>query len=128
MASSDLKPAFAYTVVYVKDVAKSVEFYGKAFGYHVRRLDDSHRWGELESGQTTIAFTPVHQHETDDRTGEVHTPKSGHERPPMERAVENGATAVSPPEDKEWAQRVGYVRDLDGNVVRLGSHVSKTSK
>ncbi|CAL1361325.1 unnamed protein product [Linum trigynum] len=141
MASSDLRPAFAYTVVYVRDVAKSVDFYAKAFGYHVRLLDDSHRWGELESGQTTIAFTPIHQHETDERTGQVRTPKSGDERPPMEvcfayadvdaaykRAVENGATAVSPPEDKEWAQRVGYVRDIDGNVVRMGSYVAKQAK
>lgn len=45
MASSDhLKPAFGYTIVYVKDVAKSVDFYAKAFGYNVRRLDDSHRY------------------------------------------------------------------------------------
>ena len=42
--ATDLKPMYAYTVVYVKDVAKSVEFYGKAFGYPVRRLDDSHRY------------------------------------------------------------------------------------
>ncbi|MFS7965022.1 putative glyoxalase/Bleomycin resistance protein/Dihydroxybiphenyl dioxygenase [Helianthus anomalus] len=41
--ASNLNPAYAYTVVYVKDVAKSVEFYGKAFGASVRRLDDSHR-------------------------------------------------------------------------------------
>lgn len=42
------------------------------------------RWGELESGQTTIAFTPLHQHETDDLTGEVRTPHSGRERAPVE--------------------------------------------
>ncbi|XP_057785927.1 uncharacterized protein LOC131003469 [Salvia miltiorrhiza] len=69
--TSNLKPAYAYTVVYVKDVAKSVDFYAKALGYNVRRLDDSHRWGELESGSTTIAFTPAKQHETDDLTGSV---------------------------------------------------------
>ena len=33
-------------------------------------------------------------------------------------AVENGAVAVSEPELKEWEQKVGYVRDIDGNVVR----------
>ncbi|MED6208780.1 hypothetical protein PIB30_048464 [Stylosanthes scabra] len=82
--ASNLSPAFAYTVVYVKDVAKSVAFYSKAFGYTVRRLDESHRWGELESGNTTIAFTPLHQHETDDLTGSVHASRSGHERPPLE--------------------------------------------
>lgn len=80
-SSSTLNPVFAYTVVYVKDVAKSVEFYAKAFGYNVRRLDQSHRWGELESGQTTIAFTPAHQHETDDLTGHPSSPNS---RPPLE--------------------------------------------
>ncbi|MCI16958.1 dessication-induced 1VOC superfamily protein, partial [Trifolium medium] len=82
--SSNLNPAFAYTVVYVKDVAESVDFYAKAFGYSVRRLDESHRWGELESGHTTIAFTPIHQHETDDLTGVVHANRSKQERPPLE--------------------------------------------
>ncbi|KAL2899050.1 Trigger factor [Bienertia sinuspersici] len=42
------------------------------------------RWGELESGHTTIAFTPLHQHETDEVTGEVHIMKSKHERGPIE--------------------------------------------
>ncbi|CAI9108063.1 OLC1v1007579C1 [Oldenlandia corymbosa var. corymbosa] len=136
-SNSNLRPAFAYTVVYVKDVAKSVAFYAKAFGSNVRRLDESHRWGELESGQTTIAFTPIHQHETDDLTGQVKIPSSGYERQPVEvcfdysdvdaaykRALENGAVGVSEPEEKEWGQKVGYVRDIDGIVVRIGSHVN----
>jgi len=38
-------------------------------------------------------------------------------------AVENGAVAVREPEEKEWGQKVGYVRDIDGNVVRMGSYV-----
>ncbi|CAJ1933089.1 unnamed protein product [Sphenostylis stenocarpa] len=131
------KPAFGYVVLYVKDVAASVAFYAKAFGYAVRRLDESHRWGELESGSTTIAFTPIHQHETDNLTGTVHNPGSDRERPPMEVcfvysdvdvaykcAVENGAVVVREPEVKEWGQKVGYVRDIDGNVVRMGSHVN----
>ncbi|KAJ1381804.1 Vicinal oxygen chelate [Sesbania bispinosa] len=134
--ASNLSPEFAYTVLYVKDVAQSVAFYAKAFGYAVRRLDESHRWGELESGNTTIAFTPMRQHETNDLTGAVHIARSSQERPPMEvcliypdvdaaykRAVENGAVPVSAPEPKEWGQKVGYVRDIDGIVVRMGSHV-----
>ncbi|KAI4383844.1 hypothetical protein MLD38_009640 [Melastoma candidum] len=134
--SSSLNPVFAYTVIYVRDVAKSVAFYSKAFGYSVRRLDESHRWGELDSGQTTIAFTPMHQCETEGRSGVVHTPGSGQGRLPIEvclafkdvdaaykRAVENGAVAVSNPEEKEWGQKVGYVRDIDGIIVRMGSYV-----
>ncbi|KAH0659731.1 hypothetical protein KY289_028479 [Solanum tuberosum] len=134
--ASNLGPAFAYTVVYCKDVAKSVAFYAKAFGYNVRRLDENRKWGELESGATTIAFTPMHQHETDDITGHVQTPQSRAYRQAIElcfdyvdidaaymRAIENGAVAVSEPEEKKWGQKVGYVRDPDGNVVRMGSHV-----
>lgn len=41
----------------------------------------------------------------------------------MQRAVESGAEAVAEPEDKGWGQKVGYVKDVDGIVVRLGSHV-----
>ncbi|KAI5666055.1 hypothetical protein M9H77_15908 [Catharanthus roseus] len=109
-------------LVYVKDVAKSVVFYAKAFGHKVRRLDESHRWGELESGETTIAFTPIQQHETDDLTGEVLTPHSGRERQPVEicfdyvdidaaykRAVENGAVLVSEAEEKVF---VGETRNI----------------
>lgn len=42
------------------------------------------RWGELESGQTTIAFTPSHQHETDDLTGTVQASRSDRERQSVE--------------------------------------------
>ncbi|OVA18326.1 Glyoxalase-like domain [Macleaya cordata] len=142
-SNNKLSPAFAYTVVYVRDVAKSVAFYANAFGYSVRRLDESNKWGELESGQTTIAFTPSHQHETDDITGAVAVQinpagaDDKSERPPVElcfayadvdaaykRAVENGAEAVHEPEEKVWGQKVGYVRDIDGIVVRMGSYVN----
>ncbi|KAJ4764095.1 Dessication-induced 1VOC superfamily protein [Rhynchospora pubera] len=139
--ASNLSPAFAYTVVYVRDVAKSVAFYTSAFGYNVRRLDQSHKWAELESGPTTIAFTPLHQRETDVLTGEVQMPDSKGERNPVEicfdyadvdaaykRAVDNGALPVSSPEPKNWGQKVGYVRDIDGIVVRLGSSVNETTK
>lgn len=46
----------------------------------------------------------------------------------MQRAVEHGAVGVSEPEDKEWGQKIGYVRDIDGIVVRLGSYVTPPPK
>lgn len=36
--------------------------------------------------------------------------------------------AVSKPEEKEWGQKVGYVRDIDGIVVRMGSQVNSPKK
>ncbi|CAM6108231.1 unnamed protein product [Calypogeia fissa] len=126
---------FAYTVVYVNDVGQSVEFYKKAFGISVRRLDHSQRWGELDSGETTIAFTPLEQRETA-ITGGVQTADLGEPRHNVElalnfdnvdeafkHAVAMGAVPVAQPEDKPWSQRVGYVRDINGVMLRLGSHV-----
>lgn len=94
------------------------------------------RWAELESGATTIAFTPRHQRETDALSGEVQLPGSGAGRGPVEvcfayddvdaaykRAVDKGAVPVSAPEEKPWGQKSGFVRDMDGNVVRIASHV-----
>ncbi|KAF0904204.1 hypothetical protein E2562_032982 [Oryza meyeriana var. granulata] len=142
MASEAMSPAFAYTVVYVKGVAKSAAFYSATFGYTVRHLDqpikahDQKMWAELESGATTIAFTPLHQRETDALTGAVQLPESAGERGPVEicfdyadvdaeyrRAVDSGAVPVSALEQKNWGQTVGYVRDIDGIIVRMGSHV-----
>ncbi|CAD6203110.1 unnamed protein product [Miscanthus lutarioriparius] len=137
MASGGLKPKLAYIILYVRDVEKAASFYDAAFGYTVRRLDQSRKWAELESGATTIAFTPLRQRETDARSGEVQLPNSSAaERGSLEvcfdyedvdaayrRAVENGAVAVSAPEDKPWGQKSGFVRDMDGNVVRIASYV-----
>jgi uncharacterized glyoxalase superfamily protein PhnB len=44
------------------------------------------------------------------------------------RAIENGAVPVSAPELKNWGQKVGYVRDIDGIIVRLGSYVNEPKK
>ncbi|MBA0548410.1 hypothetical protein Golob_019514, partial [Gossypium lobatum] len=116
--------------VYVKNVAKSVDFYAKACGYNVHRL-----WGELESGQSTIAFTPKHQLETDKLTGAV--PRSDRERPPMGLCFVSHtsipltrfrAVSVSQPENKEWGQRVGYVRDIDGIAVMMEAMFTHQNK
>jgi hypothetical protein len=32
---------------------------------------------------------------------------------------------VADPEDKIWEQKVSYVKDINGNIVRLGSFVGK---
>ncbi|OAE27880.1 hypothetical protein AXG93_2334s1030 [Marchantia polymorpha subsp. ruderalis] len=126
---------FAYTVVYVPDVQEAVDFYQKAFGVNCRSVDDSKRWGEMESGATTIAFTPLKQRETK-LTGGVQTADLSEQRHNVElsfsypdvdaafkHAVEAGAVPVAHPEDKEWGQRVGYVRDINGVMIRIGSFV-----
>lgn len=43
MASGGPKPKLAYIILYVRDVGKAASFYDAAFGYTVRRLDQSRK-------------------------------------------------------------------------------------
>ena len=44
---------FAYTIIYVPDVAASLAFFEAAFGFSRRFLHESGTYGELETGDTT---------------------------------------------------------------------------
>jgi len=47
---------FAYTIIYVPDVAASLSFFEQAFGLQRRFLHESGTYGELDTGATTLAF------------------------------------------------------------------------
>ncbi|WP_244142179.1 VOC family protein [aff. Roholtiella sp. LEGE 12411] len=50
---------FGYTIIWVDDVVKTVEFYEKAFGLVRRTLRDMDQfiWAEIETGDTVLAFS-----------------------------------------------------------------------
>jgi len=47
---------FGYTIIYVPNVEASLQFFEQAFGFSRRFLHESGTYGELESGETTLAF------------------------------------------------------------------------
>ena len=47
---------FGYTIVYVPDVPSSLAFFERAFGFTQRFLHESGDYGELNTGETTLAF------------------------------------------------------------------------
>ena len=46
-----------YTILYVSDVAASLQFHERAFGLTRRFLHESGTYGELDTGATTLAFS-----------------------------------------------------------------------
>ena len=46
---------FGYTIIYTEDVVKSIEFFENAFGFKRRFIHES-GYGELETGETALAF------------------------------------------------------------------------
>ena len=119
---------FGFTILYVGDVAASVDFYERAFGLERRLVHDSGEYAELETGATALAFA---SRELAGRNVPGLEPASGNAfevclvtddvNSGFARAVKAGAAAVSAPSTKPWGQDVAYVRDPDGVLVELAS-------
>ena len=122
---------FAYTILYVSDVTRAIEFYENAFGFRRRFVHESGDYAELETGVTTLSFANLNLAASNIEGGV--TPTDPLQRPPAfelafatedvsgayERAVAAGAFASSPPKRKPWGQTVAYVRDREGNLIEL---------
>lgn len=122
---------FAYTILYVPDVVRAIEFYERAFGFQRSFVHESGDYGELQTGQTTLSFASLTLANSNFEGGV--TPSDPQQRPAAfevafstddvaaayARATEAGAIPVSPPKQKPWGQTVAYVRDLNGNLVEL---------
>jgi lactoylglutathione lyase len=126
---------FGYTILYVEDVPRSLDFYERALGLERRFLHESGDYGELETGATALAFA-THELAASNLPGIYRGTTADSGRPPFEvcfvtedvegaygRAVEAGADAVTEPLTKPWGQDVAYVRDPDGNLIELASPV-----
>jgi lactoylglutathione lyase len=124
---------FGYTILYVRDVPASLDFYERAFGQRRRFLHESGQYGELETGGTALAFA-THELAAANLPGVLHLPGPGEPAPAFEvcfvsddvkgdfeRAVREGAEPVTSPQTKPWGQDVAYVQDPDGTLVELAS-------
>lgn len=122
---------FAYTIVYVADVAASLDFFERAFGLTRRFLHESGDYGELETGTTALAFA---QHATARGSLGQDYVAADASRAPLgmeiglacadvsaayDRAIAAGATGLHEPVTKPWGQTVAYLRCPDGTLVEL---------
>jgi lactoylglutathione lyase len=124
---------FAYTILYVKDVAQAIAFYDRAFGLKQRFIDESSQYAEMETGATTLAFAAnelAHSNLPEGfQENRLSKPPAGIEvgfvtedvEAAFSQAVEAGAITVVAPKAKPWGQTVAYVRDLDGILIEIAS-------
>jgi lactoylglutathione lyase len=124
---------FGYTILYVRDVAASLELYERAFAQRRRFVHESGDYAELDTGASILAFAS-HGLAMSNLPGTFRPPDDGAPAPAFEvcfvtddvegafeRAVREGAEPVTAPATKPWGQDVAYVRDPDGNLVELAS-------
>jgi lactoylglutathione lyase len=122
-----------YVIVYVQDVAEALNFYEEAFGMRRALLHESGQFGQLETGQTSLAFTshelgksavPQPYQALDASAAPVGmeiTLLTREVDAAFERAVAAGAEPMSDPHDEPWGQRVCYVRDPFGTLVGIAT-------
>lgn len=126
---------FGYTIIYVADVSASLAFFNEAFGLATRFLHESGTYGELETGETALAFAADELAALNFSTGHVSARTSikplgmevglvtGDVPAAHARALAAGATELSGPQTKPWGQTVSYVRCPDGTLVELCSPI-----
>jgi len=121
---------FGYTIVYVKDVAAALSFFENAFGL-TRRFVHESGYGELSTGETTLAFATHEMGAKNLPRGYVAADSSplplGIEIALVTedvgaahaKAISHGAKEIAAPVEKPWGQTVSYVRSPDGILIEL---------
>jgi lactoylglutathione lyase len=129
---------FGYTIIYTASVEASLAFMEQAFGLQRKFLHESGMYGELATGETTLAFAA-------DEMGDMNFP-GGHvsahasEKPlgfeialvtsdvaaAHAKAVQAGARELAVPVQKPWGQTVSYVRCPDGTLVELCTPIASS--
>jgi len=122
---------YGYTIIYVEDVKETLAFYQKAFGFQKKFLTPEEDYGELISGETTIAFASLALARSNFKSELIRTKKTGQPlgvemafvteniEADFQKAIEMGATEFEPLQEKPWGQKVGYLRDNNGLLIEI---------
>ena len=122
---------YAYTILYVQNVAETIEFYEKAFGFYRKFITAENDYGELLTGATTLAFASTALGKTNLKSGFEEITKDGKTfgvelaftteniETDFQNALNAGATKFEPLTEKPWGQKVGYMRDNNGFLIEI---------
>lgn len=126
---------FAYTILYVEDVSATITFYENAFGFSKKFITPEGDYGELLSGETTIAFANTALGNSNFKAGFI---KSNPTNKPFgielafttesieadyAQAIKAGAIEVAAITEKPWGQKVSYVKDINGFLIEICSPI-----
>ncbi|CAD5114811.1 unnamed protein product [Dimorphilus gyrociliatus] len=124
---------FAYTILYVANVPKTIEFYKNAFGFKEKFVTGENDYGELISGETTISFANFELANQNLKSGNSFQHSSLDQKAfgielafttenideDFQQALNAGATLAESVIEKPWGQKVGYLRDINGFLIEV---------
>lgn len=124
---------FSHITLLVSDVAQSIAFYEKAFGFKTRFMHESGLFAELEMEGAALHFAASEAVKANLPNGfqanKLSNLPAGIEvclvtddvADAFAKAIEAGATAYAEPNVMFWGQTTAYVRDLDGILIEIGN-------
>ncbi len=124
--ATDLK--FKYTILYIEDVTKTLNFFEKAFGFKQTMLHESGDYGELATGATTLSFSSLKlMSNIGKNPGRANASSPTFEiafetndvAAALAKALEAGATLVQDCQDMPWGQTTAYVSDINGFLIEI---------
>lgn len=122
---------YAYTILYVENVEKSIAFYEKVFHFKRKFVTPDNTYGELDSGPVTLSFASLELAKGNLKEGFI---ASSLKSKPFaveiafttdnveklyQEALDAGAVSEAKPEWKPQGQTVAYVRDMNGFLVEI---------
>jgi lactoylglutathione lyase len=119
---------FRYTIFYVENVAKTMQFYEQAFGLTKAFLHETGDYGEMATGQTKLAFSSRELMRSLGKNPSLADPnspsfeiafESDDVQLSLDRAVKAGAVLVMGPTRQSWGQTISYVSDINGYLVEI---------
>ncbi|MGR3278676.1 VOC family protein [Acaryochloris marina NIES-2412] len=124
---------FKYTILYVKDVTSTLDFFKRAFGFDQQFLHESGDYGELSTGSTTLSFSAFNLMKDLGKSpaqAQAHAPvfemafESNDVRSDLARALEAGAVLQQDIREESWGQTTAYVIDPNGFLIEICSPVA----
>jgi len=124
-----------WVIFVVPDVAATVAFYEAAFGLGRRFVAEDGTYGEMETGESALAFVAESLAETSIpialRPNRPNDPPAAAQitlvtddvATAYDRATGGGAVPLAAPVVTPWGQTVAYVRDVNGVVVEIGTPI-----
>ena len=126
-----------YTILYVSDVTKSVEFYESAFGFSRKFITPENDYAELLTGETTISFVSKELANSNLKNGFIMSKQADkpfgielalvteNVQEIIDKAIKCGAIIEENPIEKPWGQTVGYIRDIDGFLLEICTPINQ---
>jgi len=127
---------YGYTIFYVDNVEATIQFYEKAFGFNQKFITPEKDYGELVSGETTIAFGSIELGNANFKEGFEKITNAGKPigmemafvtediEKDFQRALDAGAEEFVKIKEKPWGQKVGYVKDNNGILIEICTPVN----